>query len=43
MTGKRKRYSAESKAKVSPEPLRGESTAAQSAAKHGSHRATVGE
>ena len=35
MTGKRKRYSADFKAKVALEALRGELTAAQLAAKHG--------
>jgi transposase-like protein len=35
MTGKRARYSAEFKAKVALEALRGELTAAQLAAKHG--------
>jgi|tagenome__1003787_1003787.scaffolds.fasta_scaffold20859273_4 transposase len=35
MTGKRKRYSAEFKAKVALEALRGELTAAQLATKHG--------
>ena len=38
MTGKRKRYSAEFKAKVALEAIRGELTAAQLAAKHGAHR-----
>ena len=37
MTGKRTRYSAEFKAKVALEALRGELTAAQLAAKHGIH------
>ena len=35
MTGKRKRYSAEFKAKVAMEALRGELTASQLATKHG--------
>ena len=43
MTGKRKRYSAEFKAKVALEALRGEPTASQLAAKHGIHRTMVGE
>jgi transposase len=43
MTGKRKRYSAEFKAKVALEALRGELTTAQLAAKHGVHQAMVGE
>ena len=43
MTGKRKRYSAEFKAKVALEALRGELTAAQLAAKHGIHQTMVGE
>jgi len=38
MTGKRKRYSAEFKAKVALEALRGELTAAQLASKHGIHQ-----
>jgi transposase len=37
MAGKRTRYSAEFKAKVALEALRGELTAAQLAAKHGIH------
>ena len=43
MTGKRKRYSAEFKAKVAVEALRGELTAAQLASKHGIHQTMVGE
>jgi transposase len=43
MTGKRKRYSAEFKAKVALEAIRGELTAAQLAAKHGIHQTMVGE
>ncbi len=43
MTGKRKRYSAEFKAKVAMEALRGELTASQLATKHGVHQTLVGE
>jgi transposase len=43
MTGKRTRYSADFKAKVALEALRGELTAAQLAAKHGIHQTMVGE
>jgi transposase len=43
MTGKRTRYSAEFKARVALEALRGELTAAQLAAKHGIHQTMVGE
>ncbi|GGJ35388.1 hypothetical protein GCM10011320_48930 [Neoroseomonas lacus] len=43
MTGKRTRYSAEFKAKVALEALRGELTAAQLSAKHGIHQTMVGE
>ena len=43
MTGKRKRYTAEFKAKVALEALRGELTASQLAAKHGIHQTMVGE
>lgn len=43
MTGKRKRYSAEFKAKVALEALHGELTAAQLATKHGIHQTMVGE
>jgi len=41
MTGKRKRYSAEFKAKVALEALRGEQTVAQLAAKHGLHQTMI--
>ena len=41
--GKRKRYSAEFKAKVAMEALRGELTASQLAGKHGVHQTLVGE
>jgi transposase len=43
MTGKRTRYSAEFKAKVALEALRGELTAAQLAAKYGIHQTIVGD
>lgn len=43
MTGKRTRYSAEFKAKVALEALRGGLTAAQLAAKYGIHQTMVGE
>jgi transposase len=43
MAGKRKRYSAEFKARVALEALRGELTAAQLATKHGIHQTMVGE
>ena len=43
MTGKRKRYSAEFKAKVSLEALRGELTTAQLATKHGVHQTMISE
>jgi transposase len=43
MTGKRTRYSAEFKAKVALEALRGELTAAPLAAKHGIHQTMAGE
>jgi transposase len=43
MTSKRKRYSAEFKAKVALEALRGELTTAQLAAKHGIHHTMIGE
>jgi transposase len=43
MTGKRTRYSAEFKAQVALEALRGELTTAQLAAKHGIHQTMVGE
>jgi len=41
MTGKRKRYSAEFKAKVALEAIRGEMTVAQLAAKHGGHQTMI--
>ena len=43
MTGKRKRYLAEFKAKVALEALRGELTTAQLATKHGIHQTMVGD
>ena len=43
MTGKRKRYTAEFKAKVALEAPRGELTAAQLAARHGIHQTMAGE
>jgi transposase len=43
MTGKRKRYSADFKAKVALAALRGELTTAQLASKHGIHQTMVGE
>ena len=43
MMGKRKRYSAEFKAKVALEALRGELTVSQLAAKHGVHQTMVGD
>jgi transposase len=43
MVGKRKRYSADFKAKVALGALRGELTAAQLATKHGIHQTMVGE
>jgi transposase len=43
MTGKRKRHSADFKAKVALEALRGELTTAQLATKHGIHQTMVGE
>lgn len=43
MTGKRKRYSADFKAKVALEALRGELTTTQLASKHGIHQTMVGE
>jgi transposase len=42
MTGKRTRYSAEFKAKVALEALRGELTMAPPAAQHGIHQSMVG-
>ena len=41
MTGKRKRYSAEFKAKVAMEAMRGELTASQLATKHGVHQTMI--
>jgi transposase len=43
MMGKRKRYSAEFKAKVAIDALRGELTTSQLATKHGVHQTMVGE
>ena len=43
MTSKRKRYSADFKAKVALEALRGDLTTAQLATKHGIHPTMVGE
>jgi transposase len=43
MTGKRKRYAADFKAKVALEALRGELTTAQLATKHGIHQTMVGQ
>jgi len=43
MTNKRKRYSADFKAKVALEALRGDLTTAQLATKHGIHPTMVGE
>jgi transposase len=43
MTGKRKRYTAEFKAKVALEALRGELTTSRLAAKHGIHQTMVGD
>lgn len=43
MTGKPKRYSAEFKAKVAMEALRGELTASQLATKHGVHQTMIGD
>ena len=43
MTGKRKRYSADFKARVALESLRGELTTAQLAAKHGVHQTMISE
>src|SRR5438270_12926816 len=43
MVGKRKRYSAEFKAKVAMEALRGELTTSQLASKHGVHQTMVVE
>jgi len=41
MTGKRKRYSADFKAKVALEAIRGELTVAQLVAKHGVHQTVI--
>ena len=41
MTGKRKRYSADFKAKVALEALKGEQTLSQLAAKHGVHQTMI--
>ncbi len=43
MLGKRKRYSAEFKAKVAMEALRGELTTSQLATKHGVHQTMIGD
>ena len=43
MTGKRKRYSAEFKARVAMEALRGELTTAQLATQHGVHQTVIGD
>ena len=43
MMGKRKRYSAEFKAKVAMEALRGELTASQLATKHGVHQTMIND
>ena len=43
MTGKRKRYAADFKAKVALEALRGELTTAQLATKHGVHQRMISE
>ena len=43
MMGKRKRYSAEFKAKVAMEALRGELTVSQLATKHGVHQTMIGD
>ena len=43
MTGKRKRYGADFKAKVALEALRGELTTSQLAAKHGVHQTMVSD
>ena len=43
MVGKRKRYSADFKARVALEALRGEVTTAQLATKHGIHQTMVSE
>jgi len=43
MTGKRKQYSAEFKAQVALEALRGELTVSHLAAKHGVHQTLIGD
>ena len=43
MTGKRKRYAADFKAKIALEALRGELTTAQLATKHGVHQTMISE
>ena len=43
MTGKRKRYLAEFKARVALEALRGELTVSQLATKHGVHQTLIGD
>jgi len=43
MTGKRKRYLAEFKAKVAMEALQGELTASHLATKHGVHQTMIGD
>ncbi len=43
MTGKRKRYTAEFKAKVAMEALRGELTTSQLVTKHGVHQTMIGD
>ena len=43
MVGKRKRYSAEFKAKIALEALRGELTVSQLATKHGVHQTLIGD
>jgi len=43
MTGKRKRYTAEFKAKVAMEALRGELTTSQLATRHGVHQTVIGD
>jgi len=43
MTGKQKRYTAEFKAKVATDALRGELTTSQLATKHGVHQTLIGD
>ena len=43
MTGKRKRYTAEFKARIALEALRGELTVSQLATKHGVHQTLIGD